>query len=557
MSHQHKVCEAEWKQRPVFQRNQRLTPDRLNRIQEYQSERLRQLMLGVAGVGIVYGFAIKTHQHKDSDHYGHCVCEHGKIYIGCGLAIDCFGRQLHWPGGWVSIADLGGCLPEREGAYTLYVHYAERHSDVDQHCGCDDNGVDWVEEGVVFTLRPGCEKVDNCCPPLGSHQHSSEHCIERQGYICERLGATDHHYIDPPECLENLCHMPPEPCATAPCGWLYSDSAGLSLACVLVKKTESERCDPPYQFAPVDPRVCEFRQYVYRNPLLFELIQGCDKNHAHVESLSFEDWVRTNSWERPVPWRHFSKRIKHYGLAIFFSKPILKRTLNPASVIVTAIVREQDSMFKDVLRLPYEKMHFLHEHGDYALGVHLEFDHLWIANQIDTDLSRFSFPFWIEVTVRGAHLRDQCGDMLDARPLDFSHSHDDYDKPGYIRPYAKDEVLTETTALSKAATVDDKKIKGEARYKEEKLAEEKRKEEERRKQEAEERRYAYHEPHGCTSDKVREQLVGHDFVVAFCVEPKSISNSKDDDKDEYENERDDLKFPGGKDKHPKKDETKK
>ena len=258
MSQQNEICDADWNMRPIFQRNQRLTPDRLNRIHEHHNERMRQLMLGVAGVGIVYGFAIKTYHDKQSDHYGHCICEHGKIYISCGLAIDCYGRSLYWPGGWVGISDIGGCLPEQKGSYTLHVHYAERRVDVDQRCGCDDADVDWVEEGVVFTLTPGCEKEKNKCPPL------EEKCIERDGYICERLGAVDEHCIDPPECLENLCHVPPEPCATAPCDWLYSANSGLSLACVGVCARGDDKCEPALEFCPADPLVCHHRKYVYK-----------------------------------------------------------------------------------------------------------------------------------------------------------------------------------------------------------------------------------------------------------------------------------------------------
>ncbi|MEE8056672.1 MAG: hypothetical protein V3T17_02370 [Pseudomonadales bacterium] len=465
MSQQRETCAQEWTQRPVFQRDQRLTPDRLNRIHQHQSKRLSQLILGLAGTGVVYGFALKTHgdtdsENNSSEHYGHCVCEQGKIYIGCGLAIDCYGRALYWHGGWVGIEDLGGALPECPGNHTLYVHYAERAYDVDQHCGCDESAVDWVEEGVVFTLSTECTPQPHQCPDCPP-------CIERDGYICERLGATDHNAVDPPECLPNICEMAPEPCATAPCDWLYSASTGVSLACVCVAETRAAEthathCGPGFEFCSVDPQVCHHREYVYRNPLLFELIQGCDKHLARVESLSIEDWLQ-DSWNHPIQWRAFSSRIKQDGISIGFSKPIATNTLNPGSLFITAVVREQNPMFKDVLRLPISEIHFLDQHGDYAKGVRLQFSDLWIANQIDSELSRFNFPFSIELTVRGAHLRDECGDMLDARPLHFPENKKAQDMPGddFVVTFC---VEPKTISSSKPGSHDDDPDRADDQY---------------------------------------------------------------------------------------------
>ena len=140
MAHDNHTQKPGSTERPVFRDNQRLTPERLNRIHEHQAQRLRMMQLGVAGHGVVYGFKITT----DNDHK--CKTDEGKIHIGCGLAFDCLGRQLYWPGGWIAVEELCGEKPDCEGVYALWVHYAERHS--------GDNNVDDMK-----TMPTGSKKA--------------------------------------------------------------------------------------------------------------------------------------------------------------------------------------------------------------------------------------------------------------------------------------------------------------------------------------------------------------------------------------------------------------
>ena len=85
------------------------------------------------------------------------------MVVTCGLALDPFGRMLHTEDRWLSLAELEGPAPSNEGTYTLFVHHAER-LDPPGHDACSGTGPQWREYGVVFTLRPGCEPVHDCCP---------------------------------------------------------------------------------------------------------------------------------------------------------------------------------------------------------------------------------------------------------------------------------------------------------------------------------------------------------------------------------------------------------
>ncbi len=407
---------TDWMERPVFRDHQRLTPERLNRMHENHATRMRHALLGLAGPGVIYGYAIETDDERK------CKMKNGSIYISCGLAIDCHGRQLYWPGGWIDVNDLGGEKPKCDGRYTLWVHYAERKASGYGHNDCNGDEADWIGEGVVFTLTQECKPVTQQCP-----DHCGE-CISPTDYVCGRLGG-DEVVIPPDEYLHKLCEHPGKLCVVGCDDWLYDPDAGLPLACVAICDLTGGRmdCDPEYGFCPDEPYVCDNRPYVYRNPLLYELIRGCHTDLACVEKLSFEDWL-THGWDNPLPWDVFATGIKG-GMNVWFSKPIEKKTLHRTSVFVTAIVQEYATLFQDCLRLPVQAMPMLDANDDFARGVRLEFHSRWLDRQVDDEPSRFASGAIIEFTVRGAMLRDKCGCMLDARPLGFPKH-----KPGQAMP---------------------------------------------------------------------------------------------------------------------------
>ena len=435
----------DWTQRPVFRDPERYSPERFNRISEYHSGRLRHALLGIAGSGVVYGFAIET------DAQGCCHVRKGAIYIGCGLAIDVCGRMLFWPGGWIGIGQLAGNPPDTAGIYTLLVHYAERPVSVDNHRGCDRDDAAWVEEGVVFSLQKDCCARDEDCP-----KHC-EPCVSCNAYVCGRTGFDDNG-IPVDEELACICKQPGKLCHVACGDWLYDFDRGMELACVELCRSESKgrECNGLLEFCCSEPLVCGQREYVYRNPLLYELIKGCHYDLARIARLNFEAWLRRD-WDDAVPFEDFARLVRA-GLTVYFTKPIRKSTLTPASVFVTAVVREQDSFFNDVLRLPTESLTYHGEEDGCVEGVTLNFPEPWISNQLQSELSRFNFGSIIEFTVRCAMLRDKCGCMPDARPLALDEDCD----------------------------------------------------------------------RDCPPDKSAQQMPGNDFVVAFCVERKSVGSPKND-----------------------------
>lgn len=393
-----------WTKRPIFRDPERYSPERFNRISEYQAGRLRHALLGIAGCGIVYGFDVET----DDD--GCCRVRKGAIRITCGLAIDDCGRMLYWPGGWVAIGELAGTPPDEQGRYTLYVHYAERGHTADDQCGCDPEDAAWVEESVVFSLKKGCEPECGVCP-----EHCRD-CVSTNDYVCGRTGSNDNG-IPVDECLPGICKEPGKLCHVGCGDWLYDADSGLALACVAICQEEGDIKNPdrPVEFCCTEPHICKFRRYVYRNPLLFELIQGCHYDLARVARLNFESWLRRD-WDDAVPFNEFA-RLMHGGLNVRFSRPIRKSTITPASIFVTAVVREQDSFFNDVLRVPIDYFTYDDESDGFVRGATLHFPQRWMINQLDSELSRFNFGAIVEFTVRCSMLRDDCGCMPDARPL--------------------------------------------------------------------------------------------------------------------------------------------
>ena len=419
MSKKHRSRRADWAERPVFRKHQRLTPERLNRIHDHQATRLRHALLGLAGPGVVYGYAIRR------DDGGQCRIKKGRIYISCGLAVDPCGRMLYWSGGWVGVSDLAGAEPEREGKYTLLVHYAERRTGSDGRC-CR-RGAEWVQEGVVFSLEKGCQAVSSPCP------EQSRECISTTDYICGRLGAA-HTGTPPDEHLRALYTDCGDLSAVGPDHWLY-DPNGLSLACVEICRPDVDRkgreCPAEFVFCPSQPEICAHRPYVFRNPLLAELIRGCHVDLARVKKLSWQDWI-LDGWQAQVAWDDLRDRFKSKGgFTIWFTKPIHKRTLHPASIFLRALIQERRGDYWEGRRIPYKPEYLEDQDGDskYARGVRLVFEKDWLEAEILGRRSTLDDGAQIELVVRGSLLRDQCGCMLDARPLGF-----DEDKPGQAMP---------------------------------------------------------------------------------------------------------------------------
>ena len=426
-----------WSQRPRFEPGAQLRAEDLNRAHREQLERQRLIQRGVFGNGVVFGYKLEL------DEDGKLAVADGCLKLGCGLALDCHGRELYWPGGRLGLHDLAGQMPEAPGRYTLLVHYAERCRAARDPCCCDPRTAA-VEIGVVFTLRCGCREIG-----CGPHEMPDDTCIDLCSYICARTATRD----GPPAAAEDLacaCDEPPPLCATACSDWCYDPEAGVPLACLSL-------CEPPYRADACAPKVCFergpvetclVRPFVYRNPLLFDLARDNHVHLARVADLSFKHWIlgRTSpddatsrTWDEPVTWPEFVDRMSdENGFVIRFSESIRIDTLHPASIILRIVVREWRTDYWQEYRTPLSAVEPIDPVGGFTRAVRLRFEKEWFENEIDTDRSTLdqrdrgeprSRGIVVELVIRSAMLRDRCDCMLDGRPFDVPP-----DKPGQAMP---------------------------------------------------------------------------------------------------------------------------
>lgn len=425
-----------WSRRPNFAPRQLLTAKQLNAGLGDELMRQRLLNRSLYGYGVVLGLGLST------DEEGNVVTESGCVELGCGLALDRHGRMLYWRGGWIGMHDIVGPLPDCEGHYTLCLHYSERIQKPDGCLPFSSDDTKWLDQGVVFTLTRECQPVDRGCP-----DHPAGECFSHDDYLCQRTGALSpsRQRIGPTEDLEWVCEKP-EPLCPTDCGsWGYDPRRDVCvpLACVeicdLTEQKGEEKgdyespdaeCEPKYGFCSTPPEQCEVRPYVYRNPLLYELLNCCDVDLPRVSSVSWHDWLEPG-WHYPVPWREFADRIvSPTGFSIDFSKPIHISTLHPGSIFLTAVYEEERTDYWMAQRVPLRELRPIERDGDYASAVQLIPQDDWIAAEITGRRSTLYDGARFELTVRGQLLRDECGQMLDARPLDIESGARCQSRPG-------------------------------------------------------------------------------------------------------------------------------
>lgn len=458
MTHKHHSRHKRSSKRPHFTPKQLLTSDQLNQAQVFQMTNLQRALYALAGSGVVYGFELSCDLNKQGNDKSEQP-KKGSIFIGCGLAFDDHGRQLNWPrNGWLSVRDMVGKMPDEPGEYTLSVHYAERRinrpRDADECGGCDsdDEHMLWIDSSVVFTLTKCCTKKPNDC------FNTQEKCLDINGYVCEQLEQVP-------------CYKEPKELCPTDCDNVYYDPEhGIPLACVHVEDLaqNSEHCGSHYGFC-VDnkPEICSYRPYVYRNELLYNLIRGDHHNYARVESLSWQDWILYNKgWENSISWKEFKDRVDvnhSEGFIITFSRPILTQTLHPGSIILSTVVQEARTDYWEERRIPLKRILpkdpkplVIGDH-QYTRSVKLEFEDNWRVSEIDDLRSTLEYGMIVELTIRGALLRDECGCMLDARPLGYEKSEQSccQSLPGgdFIALFrVEPNVMKKTSEYKKAAT---------------------------------------------------------------------------------------------------------
>lgn len=418
------VERSTWSTRPTFTPRQMLTAQQLNAGLDDELKRQRLLNRAVHGYGVVLGLGLVVADSGELD------LDRGCLRLTGGLALDRHGRMLVWKGGRIGLDDLVDKPPTAEGHYTLCMHYAARPPVTDDCGHCADDRSGWFQEGVVFTLRSACHRVDRRCAV-----HPPGACVGHEAYLCRRTGA---HPGENPRTVPVSADVDwmladPGRLSTTGCDdWSYDPNPEVCVpvACVeirdLADRTADPDCEPSLGFG-TSVEVCRVRPFVYRNPLLYELVKGCDVLLPRVQAISWQDWVDLG-WRQRIPWADFAERIAD-GLEIRFTRPIKVPTIHHASIFVTALTQEQDTDYWESHQVPI-RFHPVDEEDDTVRGVRLVPDPEWLAAEVTGRRSSLFGGARFEVTIRGQLLRDACGRMLDARPLDLAAGERGHERPG-------------------------------------------------------------------------------------------------------------------------------
>lgn len=402
-----------WSTRPHFAPKQKLTAHALNELLEDQLRREALLARALHGHGVVFGLEVSADGGP-------------RLSLSCGLALDRHGRILFREEGELHYDRIAGKRPEKAGPYVLSIHFAERRSEK-PGCGPCESEPEWVEQGVVFTLRRECDPFDRSCPDI-----PDQACIDLDEYVCLRTGA----HCGPVARADDLewgCATPGPLCRTE-CGWCYDPEAGVPLACVQLCNVRGDAdCGPLWVFeGPVDN--CSVRPFVSRTPLLLELIRGCHTDLPRVQELSWQEWTLAG-YDEEVDWDDFTKRCNQKsGFRIRFTKAMDVRTIHPGSVFLTATSSDADNDYYYTREIPLsskEPIQFLDREGDYASWIQLNISRDWRNNHVRGNYGSLFFRGGqIKLTMHGQLLRDSCGNMLDARLVGHSPDGFDQSRPG-------------------------------------------------------------------------------------------------------------------------------
>jgi hypothetical protein len=427
MKTNHGVERQSWSRRPHFTPRQRLTAEQLNTGLLDEINRQRIINQALHGFGVVMGYGLTVLDDGILD------LRHGQLEISDGLALDRYGRMLVWKRACVGMSDLVGPQPKEAGSYTLVAHYAVRSPEADDCPEPHGTQSLWTEESVVFSLRPGCKEQDCGCP-----EHPSERCVSHGEYLNRRNGGLPGKSpsVAPSPDVRWLGKKPHSRRASCDRGWEYDldPRVGVPLACLeicdlatdhgrtqdAVSHDVADDCEPRWGFCPDSkPDTIQVRPLVYRNPLLYELTRCCDVDAPRVKEISWQDWVN-RGWngDKPVSWNDFAGVLRDpdEGFVVTFTKPVDPATLHEASFFLTAYYRDSNNAWRSY-RIP-ANCRAPEGHGGKGDVVQLIPDQVeWLPSEVTGNRSHLFHKCRIEVTIRGQLIHDECGRMLDARPI--------------------------------------------------------------------------------------------------------------------------------------------
>jgi hypothetical protein len=440
MNRNHGVEREAWSRRPHYTPRQRLTADQLNTGLLDELERQQIINQAIHGFGVVMGYGLALLEDGTLD------LRHGQLKIGDGLALDRYGRMLVWKRGCIGMDDLVGPQPREAGWYTLVAHNAVRSPEAEDCTLQHGTHSLWTEETVVFSLHPGCEERECGCP-----EHPSESCVSHGEYMNRRSGGLPGKAssVAPSPDVESFLKRPSPPRASGDGGWAYDvdPRVGVPLACVKIcdlardhgnkqveaPPDETGACDPRCGFCPdSEPKTIGVRPLVYRNPLLYELTRCCDMDAPRVKEISWQGWVN-RGWkgDGPVAWDDFADAVsdRERGFAVWFTKPVDPATLHEASFFITAFYQDDDAAWRSY-RIPAGNMVPVGHSGKVDVARLIPDQREWLRSEVSGKRSHLFDGCRIEVTIRGQLVRDECGRMLDARPIGLDCDTHCQSRPG-------------------------------------------------------------------------------------------------------------------------------
>ena len=221
------------------------------------------------------------------------------------------------PAGWHSTRSGACCTPRIAGCRSTTSRATARRARAGTRSTCTTpsgstlratrarrSGPQWREYGLVFTVRRGCEPVEDRCPDL------SDPCLSRTDYVRRRIGSAEGPPGRAPD-LEHAWATDPGRCgppAAGP-GATTRPRACPSRASRSATSTRTgRRGEPPCLVVDrICTQECSPVRHVYRSPLLRELLDCCDVALPRVDHVSWESWEELDG---PTPWDDFADRIE-------------------------------------------------------------------------------------------------------------------------------------------------------------------------------------------------------------------------------------------------------
>ena len=284
-----------WTRRPLFSPSQMLTAEQLNLMMDDQRARTEKLMRGLHGHGVIFGLAVTREE-------GPTPLE-GELRHGARppRAPAPLGRAA--PSRRTICAEMPECEDRSRSRSTMRgARFPGRG------CGPCSDRPQWIEEGVVYQppprmraarprlrprrARPAASTSTNmsacataptrgrCRPPpiwqwaCGQAGQLSRHGLQR--HLLRRRGRNSDR--------------------------LRRCSRTLRKPATAIRNGASAKCST----------TCEVRPWVYRTPLLYELIKGCQNDLARVESVRWGPELSSGAdgWPDDVPWEDFAEALR-------------------------------------------------------------------------------------------------------------------------------------------------------------------------------------------------------------------------------------------------------